>query len=146
MKATAYVDGSFNPAVQKYAFGCVCIRPDGSTEEFNGSGDNPDALRQRNVAGEMIASMLALKWAYTNHYDELEICYDYAGIEAWYTGAWKAKTDLTRQYREYMHRFEGCVSLKFTKITAHTGDTFNERADRLAKAGLEKPAGLPEIG
>ena len=145
MKATCYVDGSFNPKLQKYAFGCVCFHPDGSTEEYCGSGNSEDALKQRNVAGEMIASMLAVKWALINGYDELEICYDYAGIEAWVTGAWKAKNDLTAKYRDYMRERSENVKLSFTKIEAHTNSTYNEMADKLAKQGLTKDPGIPEI-
>ena len=145
LKATCYVDGSFNPKLEKYAFGCVCFHPDGTTEEFCGSGNSEDALKQRNVAGEMIASMLALKWALVNEYNELEICYDYAGIEAWVTGAWKAKNDLTCKYRDFMREKSRTVKLTFTKIAAHTNDRYNEMADKLAKEGLTKEPGLPEI-
>ena len=145
MKAVCYVDGSFNPKLEKYAFGCVCFHPEGQIEEYCGSGNSPDALKQRNVAGEMIASMLAVRWAIINGYDELEICYDYAGIECWVTGAWKAKNELTSKYRDFMRDKEEKVKISFTKIEAHTNDTYNERADKLAKAGLEKEPGIPEI-
>ena len=145
MKAVVYVDGSFNPKAEKYAFGCVCFHPDGSTEEYCGSGNDHEALKQRNVAGEMIASMLAVKWALINEYDELEICYDYSGIESWVTGAWKAKNELTRKYRDFMRSKSDRVKISFTKIEAHTNNTYNEMADKLAKAGLEKDPGLPVI-
>ncbi len=145
MKAVCYVDGSFNPKLEKYAFGCVCFHPDGETEEFCGSGNDPDALKQRNVSGEMIASMLAVRWAIINGYDELEICYDYSGIECWVTGEWKAKNDLTKKYSSYMRDKLDRIKIKFTKIEAHTKVEYNELADRLAKAGLEKEPGLPEI-
>ena len=145
MKARAYVDGSFNPALGRYAFGLLCLHGDGAEEEYCGSGDSADALAQRNVSGEMIAAMLAVKWALINGYDELEILYDYVGIEAWVTGAWKAKNDLTRKYADAMRKWQERVKLTFTKVAAHTGDEKNERADRLAKQGLEQPVGLPQI-
>lgn len=145
MRAKAYVDGSFNPALQKYAYGLVCFHPDGTEEEYCGSGDSPEALSQRNVAGEMIAAMLAVKWAMVNGYTELEIFYDYVGIEAWVTGAWKAKTELTVKYRDAMNGWRSKIEIAFTKVPAHTGNEQNERADRLAKHGLELPVGLPQI-
>lgn len=145
MRATAYVDGSFNPAEKKYAFGLVCFHPNGITEEYCGSGDSEQALAQRNVSGEMIASMLAVKWAIVNGYTELEIFYDYVGIEAWVTGAWKAKNELTQKYRDAMRNWQSRVKIIFTKVPAHTGNEFNERADKLAKSGLLKEPGLPEI-
>lgn len=145
MTAKAYVDGSFNPDMGRYAYGCVLFHPTGETEELCGSGDSPDALSQRNVAGEMIAAMLAVKWAMVNGYDGLEIYYDYAGIECWVTGAWKAKNDLTQKYRDTMRRWRQNVNISFFKVAAHTADKYNEQADKLAKSGLEKMPGLPEI-
>ena len=145
MKSTCYVDGSFSSQHQKYAFGCVCFHPDGTIEEFCGSGNNPEAIKQRNVAGEMVASMLAVRWALVNGYDELEICYDYSGIEAWVTGDWKAKNDLTQKYRDFMRSYDTRLKIHFTKVEAHTKVEYNERADKLAKAGLEKDPGLPDI-
>lgn len=145
MRVTAYVDGSFNPADKKYAFGLVCFHPDGTTEEYCGSGDSEQGLAQRNVAGEMIASMLAVKWALVNNYDEIEIFYDYVGIEAWVTGTWKAKNELTQKYRDAMRNWQTKVKITFSKVPAHTGNEFNERADKLAKTGLTKEPGLPII-
>ena len=145
MKAVCYVDGSYNPALARYAYGCVCFHPDGEMEEYCGSGNDPEALLQRNVSGEMIAAMLAVKWALINGYDELEICYDYSGIECWVSGTWKAKNDLTKKYRDFMRSREDRVKIVFRKIEAHSNDTYNEMADKLAKTGLEKEPGLPEI-
>lgn len=143
--ARAYVDGSFNPNIGRYAFGCVLFHPDGEIEELCGSGDNPEALLQRNVAGEMIATMLSVKWAVVNGYSKLDIYYDYSGIESWVTGAWKAKNNLTQSYRDYMRNNGGRVNISFVKVAAHTNDTYNERADKLAKSGLEKEPGLPTV-
>ncbi|MCR5684468.1 MAG: reverse transcriptase-like protein, partial [Lachnospiraceae bacterium] len=145
MRAVAYVDGSFSQKHGKYAFGCVCFHADGEKEEFCGSGSDPEALKQRNVAGEMIASMLAVRWALINEYDELEICYDYSGIECWVTGAWKAKNDLTQKYRDFMRSKADKLKIFFTKVEAHTHVTYNELADELAKRGLEREPGIPEI-
>ena len=79
-KAVCYVDGSFNPEAGKYAYGCIMLHDDGSTEEYCGSGDRPDALQQRNVAGEMIASMLAVKLALLRGYQELRRRYSVKDI------------------------------------------------------------------
>lgn len=143
--ARCYVDGSFNPEIGKYAFGCVMIHDSGNIEEYCGSGNDPEALLQRNVAGEMIASMLAVKWAVKNGYDNLTIYYDYKGIECWVTGEWKAKNELTQKYRDWMRAKSDQIEIGFVKVAAHTNDTFNEAADKLAKAGLKKECGIPQI-
>lgn len=143
--AKCYVDGSFNPEIGKYAFGCVMIHEDESIEEYKGSGNSPEALLQRNVAGEMIAAMLAVKWAIVNEYEQVNIFYDYYGIECWVTGAWKAKNELTQKYRDWMREKQRYISIGFNKVAAHTNDKYNEMADRLAKEGLFQECGIPEI-
>ena len=143
--AVCYVDGSFNPEVNRYAFGCVLINDDGSIEELCGSGNNQEALLQRNVSGEMIASMLSVKWAIKKGYRRIDIYYDYSGIENWVTGAWKAKNKLTGDYRDWMKKRAEQIDIRFFKVTAHSHDQYNERADKLAKEGLTKEPGLPEI-
>ncbi len=47
----AYVDGSYDHSLKKYAFGCVFILPDGRIYTEFGNGDNEQSLRHRNVTG-----------------------------------------------------------------------------------------------
>ena len=134
----AYVDGSYSEALGKYAYGCVLIKPDGEIVRKSGNGNEPESLMIRNVAGEMLGAMHAVKWCRENGYASLKICYDYAGIEMWATGKWKTNNDLTRKYAEYMKDKAGSMRILFQKIAAHTGDRFNEEADTLAKKALEE--------
>lgn len=133
----AYVDGSFDAAIGKYAFGCVILTPDGDIIKESGNGDNPESLAIRNVAGEMLGAMTAVRWAIKNGYDNLELRYDYEGIEKWATGAWKAKNTLTQKYAEYMQRQQNHIKISFGKVKAHSGDYYNEEADKLAKEALK---------
>ncbi|MBP5555175.1 MAG: RNAse H family protein, partial [Lachnospiraceae bacterium] len=88
-------------------------------------------------------SMLAVRWAIINGYDELEICYDYAGIECWVTGAWKSKNDLTRSFAMAMKGWMSHIDIRFHKVEAHTGVKYNEIADKMAKRGAQS-VGIPE--
>lgn len=72
-KLIAYVDGSFDESLGKYAFGCIIITPNGETIKEFGNGDNPESLAIRNVAGEMLGAMFAVKWAVKNGYDRTEL-------------------------------------------------------------------------
>ncbi|MCD7739349.1 MAG: reverse transcriptase-like protein [Lachnospiraceae bacterium] len=144
-KLIAYVDGSFHPDLQKYAFGCVLLTSEGEIVEKSGSGSNPESAAIRNVAGEMLGAMYAARYACVKGYRELEIRYDYEGIEKWVTGAWKAKKELTRKYAAYMRSRSQYISLSFTKVRAHSGNEYNDRADALAKAALLMPDGLPQV-
>ncbi len=141
----AYVDGSYEHSLKRYAFGCVFILPDDTVYVENGGGDNPDTARQRNVSGEMLGAMFAVRWAIKNGFTRIELRYDYEGIEKWVTGAWKSRTELTQKYAAAMRRWMGSIQMRFTKVAAHTNVYYNELADRLAKDGLTERDGIPDV-
>lgn len=141
----AYVDGSYEHSVKKYAFGCVFILPDDTVYVENGSGSNPDTAQLRNVSGEMLGAMYAVRWAIRNGFSRIELRYDYEGIEKWVTGAWKSKTELTQKYAAAMRRWMGNIQMRFTKVEAHTNVYYNELADRLAKDGLTEREEIPDV-
>lgn len=120
----AYVDGSFDEKIGKYSFGCVIITPRGEVIRESGNGDNPESIALRNVTGEMLGAMFAVKWCDKNGYSAIEICYDYIGIEKWVTGEWKAKNSLTQKYVEFMRENGGKLNISFKKIAAHTGNKY----------------------
>ena len=90
----------------------------------------------RNVAGEMLGAMNAVKWAQENGYPAVEIRYDYEGVEKWVTGVWRAKTPLTSKYAVHMQEAGKKIQISFCKVAAHTGNHYNEEADQLAKSAL----------
>lgn len=141
----AYVDGSYEHSLKRYAFGCVFILPDDTVYVENGSGDNADTAQQRNVSGEMLGAMFAVRWAIKNGFSRIELRYDYEGIEKWVTGAWKSKTELTQKYAAAMRRWMGSIQMHFTKVEAHSNVYYNELADRLAKNGLTERDGIPDV-
>ena len=141
----AYVDGSYEHSLLKYAFGGVFLLPDGSVYVENGSGNDPESAKLRNVTGEMLGAMFAVRWAIKNGFSKIEIRYDYEGVEKWVTGAWKSKTELTQKYAAAMCKWSQQIQLKFTKVLAHSNVYYNEMADQLAKKALEDKEGVPEI-
>jgi len=141
----AYVDGSYDEKIGRYSFGCIFILPNGDIIEEFGNGDKPETLALRNVAGEMLGAMFAVQWCIINGYPAIKICYDYSGIELWVTGEWKAKNDLTNKYADFMKASATKINISFEKVTAHTGDCYNEQADKLAKKALTEGNGIPKI-
>lgn len=141
----AYVDGSYSHEILTYSFGCIILTPEGEVLTYSGNGKDPQSAAIRNVAGEMLGAMFAVKWAVKHQYAQIEIRYDYEGIEKWVTGAWKAKMERTQKYGDYMRRCARKIRISFTKVEAHTGDYYNEEADKLAKAALTEADGIPEI-
>lgn len=132
----AYVDGSFEKSIGRYAFGCVLLTPDGQEIRESGSGSDPAGVAIRNVAGEMLGAMNAVKWAQENGYPAVEIRYDYEGVEKWVAGVWRAKTPLTSKYAVHMQEAGKKIQISFCKVAAHTGNHYNEEADQLAKSAL----------
>ena len=141
----AYVDGSYEDSLKKYAFGCVFLLPDGRVFTQYGNGDNEQSLRHRNVTGEMLGAMYALMTAIKNGFRGVELRYDYEGIEKWVTGEWKSKTELTQKYAAAMREWSQSIEIKFTKVAAHTNVKFNELADKTAKLGLTEGNGMPKV-
>lgn len=141
----AYVDGSYNDSLKKYAFGCVFILEDGKMYTEYGNGDNPQSLQHRNVTGEMLGAMYAVKFAMFNGFSAIEIRYDYQGIEKWVTGEWRSKTELTQKYAAAMREWSKSIAITFTKVAAHTNVKYNELADKMAKMGLTEGCGIPKV-
>lgn len=141
----AYVDGSYDDSLKKYAFGCVFLPEGGEIRLAYGNGDNPQSLQHRNVTGEMLGAMYAVRTAMVNGFREVEICYDYEGIEKWVTGSWRSRTELTRKYADSMREWGKSIGIFFTKVAAHSNIEYNELADKTAKRGLTEGNGVPRI-
>lgn len=141
----AYVDGSYEDSLKKYAFGCVFLLSDGRIYTQYGNGDREQSLQHRNVTGEMLGAMYAVKFAMLNGFSGVELRYDYQGIEKWATGEWRAKTELTQKYASAMRSWGKDIEIRFTKVAAHTNVRYNELADRMAKTGLTEGNGVPKV-
>ena len=93
----------------------------------------PQFAASRNIAGEILAVVLVVEACKKiSDLEELVIYYDYAGIECWAKGLWKANTLIARTYQHSISDLP--FRLSFRKVKAHSGNVYNERADSLAKA------------
>lgn len=138
----AYVDGSFDSGSGRFSCGVVIVETgaDGKSEttELNSAFDDEEAAQQRNVAGEIMGSKLAIDWCLTNGVKAVEIYHDYEGIGAWADRRWKANNPLTQGYRDFVEEARKSMDIRFVKVKAHAGNKYNELADKLAKKALEK--------
>jgi viroplasmin and RNaseH domain-containing protein len=126
-----YVDGSYINGATGY--GLVILKDGRAVEELFGQVADTAANGTRQVAGELIAVEEALKWCQKNDVKAVSIFYDYLGIEKWATGAWKANQSLTQSYGKFV-RASG-IRIRWHKVASHTGNRWNDRADKLAKKG-----------
>ena len=130
----AFVDGSFLDGVG-YASGAIMFM-NGEAVEWCESGNKPEYLAIRNVAGELEAAKYVTDKAIQQKAKEVVIFYDYAGIESWVTGAWSAKNECTQKYARYMQEKKQKIDMSFVKVAGHTGTPMNELADVLAKRAI----------
>lgn len=131
----AYVDGSYEHSQKRYAYGCALVLPE-EVVTLNGSGAEEDYVSMRNVAGEILGSEQAINWAIEHGYKQITIYYDYEGIEKWANGIWKANKPGTQRYQAFVEEKRKVITISFQKVAAHTGVTYNEMADQLAKKAL----------
>lgn len=132
-RAVAYVDGSFNVETNMFGYGVVIFHK-GEEFHFSQSFDDEEMASMRNVAGEIYGSMAAMEYAVEHHIKNLSIYYDYMGIAKWCTGEWKANKPGTIAYKKYYDKIKRKVSVTFYKVKGHSGDKYNDLADKLAKA------------
>lgn len=132
-----YVDGSYDAAAKQYSYGMVVLLSDGNTyQAYRAFSHDNEASFMRNVAGEIEGAKAAMRYALEHEYRSLAIYYDYEGIEGWCIGEWKCNKKATQEYKAFYDEAAQFVDIHFIKVKGHSGDKYNEIADKLAKAAL----------
>lgn len=134
-RAYAYVDGSYNIHTKEYSYGAVLVYM-GQESEYSEKGEDASLADMRNVAGEILGAQKMMAACVKLGVRELDLYYDYEGIEKWCTGVWQAKKPGTMAYRDYYNSIKDKLRVNFHKVAAHTGVELNERVDQLAKRAL----------
>ena len=133
-KAIAFIDGSYGTVKERemYSFGAVIITDKQEVELYR-SYLNPDWIAFRNVAGEIQGAMEAISWALDHGKEEIDVYYDYQGIEKWAIGDWRANSAVAIAYVKFIQEVKDQIAIRFFHVPAHTGVDYNERVDDLAK-------------
>lgn len=132
---TAYVDGSYNVATEEFSYGMVLLA-EGVEETFSEKYADAELASMRNVAGEIKGAEVAMRFAVEKGYRKLYLYHDYEGIAKWCQGLWKTNKEGTIAYKAYYDSIKDRLEVVFMKVAAHTGVTYNEMADKLAKKAL----------
>jgi len=132
----AYIDGSYDDNIKEYGSGIYIT--EGENEKFiKFKGNDERFLDNNNVAGELMACVYVMNYCLKNNIKDVNICYDYEGIEKWANGTWQTKKTLTKLYKQFIDSVKDQINIKFVKVQAHSGDKGNNIADNLAKEALK---------
>lgn len=136
-----YVDGSYLSGNVGYGF--VVIKNNSILHEENGSTTDSSIAKHGQVGGEIQAVISGLKWCSSNHIFEVDIFYDYKGLEYWASGKWRATKNITMKYRDYVKN--SGITINWIKVKSHTNDRWNDYVDDLAKKGANSVSNMTEI-
>lgn len=135
-KVVAFIDGSYDNGKRTYGSGACIFAPNKINIELCSSGKNEKYIELRNIAGEVISALNTIDWAWKNEYDKICIFHDYEGIGKWASGEWKTNNALTSYYKRYIDDKNGIISIEFVKVSGHSNNKYNDRADKLAKSAV----------
>ena len=133
--AVAYVDGSFDKVSGDFSYGMVILYR-GEEMAFCERIQDKELAQMHNVAGEIKGAEAAMRYAVENGIERIVIYHDYEGIAKWCNGAWRANKEGTKAYRAYYDQVKDKLKIQFIKVKGHSGDKYNDMADRLAKKAL----------
>jgi viroplasmin and RNaseH domain-containing protein len=131
-----YVDGSFNNTTRVYGGGFIVLKEGQEIHRDTVKGNDPEAAREQNSTGELLACMAAVLWCKKNSIKEIEICHDYMGVSNFITGQWEAKKPCSIKYKEWMAANSKGIKITFTHVKGHSGDEWNEAVDKLARQAV----------
>lgn len=131
--AVAYVDGSYYGG--KFSCGAVLFYQGGQVE-FSRKFEDKELAAMHNVAGEIMGALTVIEYCLEQGIPALEIHHDYEGVAKWANGQWKANKPGTQAYAAACAKARERLRLAFVKVKGHSGDTYNDLADKLAKQAL----------
>ena len=146
-EVVAFVDGSFDATKQIYGYGAYIIAPQfPKPVELCGKGQNEKYIDLHNVAGEILGVLNAVDWAWKNGFSKIALFYDYEGIGKWANGEWKANKTLSQYYQSYIEEKRELLQIDFIKVSGHSNNAYNDRADVLAKSAIADNKVMRDLG
>lgn len=131
-----YVDGSYNKETEEYAYGMVVVKSEEEIEEYSEKFNDEELKSMWNVAGEIMGACAAMQYAIDYEIPSITIFHDYEGIAKWPLGEWKTKKEGTKAYVDFYNKARMKTDIRFVKVKGHSGDKYNNLADKLARHAL----------
>lgn len=128
-----YVDGSYDTSCRLAGWAWVAHIDGELAAKANGKVDDAP-FGSRNITGEIYAAAMALEWADKMQLPEVVVVHDYIGLGMWGT-TWKAKAPIAIWYKSRLAKVKARVH--FRHVKGHSGNVWNEMADREAAMGKQ---------
>lgn len=129
---TAYIDGSYTKDKDYSGYAVVFVKNNRILESI--SGCSYQNIKMQNVTAELTAAMKAVEWAVNRRYSHIIIFHDFMGVSKILSGEWGVKNPFTRFYKKFMESKSRKINISFGFVKSHSGDIYNEIADKLARA------------
>lgn len=130
----AYTDGSYNKGTGEFGAGIVMFAKNGGDPDFYmEKGRAAEGENGWQVNGEIAAARKAILKAVNAGAKSLEIHCDYEGVAKWADKKWKRNKAYTREYAAYVEEARKKLPITFIHVKGHSGDKWNDKADRLAR-------------
>jgi len=91
----------------------------------------------RNIAGEIYATIYAIRLAAKKGWKMINLIFDYIGLPLYVKGVWKSKETLINKYHDVFWEVTNKygITINWYKAYSHTSIRINDCADVLSKAG-----------
>ena len=131
-----YTDGSFHDESNIAGWGFVMVDDNNSDKFYQDWGYiEDDEYGSGNITGEVYAVIEALEIARIEYPGQtIRVKTDYIGLVKWSRYEWKRNKKISKFFMNYLEEYGQFV--KFEHVKGHTGNKWNEYADRLAAKGV----------
>lgn len=135
--AIIYVDGSYMSSVSttKVGAGAVVLYK-GEEHQMSKCFNDKELAEMHQIGGEINGALMGIEKAKSLGAKTMIVRHDYQGVAKWALGEWKRNKVKTKEYHEKMQVLMSELNISFEHVKAHTGETYNELADQLAKSAI----------
>lgn len=126
------VDGSFNKENNQVGAGII-FNLDSFNKRLALCVNIEKYKKERNITGEMFATLVAVNIARKRGLKEIDIVFDYIGLFFYAEDRWACNSEVAKVYNYEINELKKSININWKKVKSHTNYYLNEEADRLAK-------------
>ena len=137
--AFIYTDGSYNRATSVWGYSAILHDGKDETKQLVFSGSGVEYRKMCQSVGEIVGAYRGAVEAVRLGYENIVICHDFDAVKGYTVGNYNNSNMLATWYEAAMKRLSKKANIRFKKVTAHSGNPLNNKADKYARiaAGIE---------